>query len=60
MYLKNTSTGEVFCYNERLASKPGYVKQESLHAAPVNVESPEAATQRAIEAAAKKQSRTKK
>lgn len=55
MYLKNTKTGEVFCFNERLAAKAGYVKLRSLDAKEDAADSPEAAAQAAQAAAAKKQ-----
>lgn len=53
MYLLNTKTGEVFCYNERLAAKPGFVKRESLESA--KDDGKDAATEAAVKAAATKQ-----
>lgn len=61
MYLKNTKTGEVFCYNERLAARPGYVKVAKLESdkkEPVSLvaaaDTPEGAAAYAQAAAAKK------
>lgn len=58
MYLKNSKTGEVFCYNERLAAKPGFVKVATLEAAAKD-ESKEV-VEAAVKAAAAKQSRGRK
>lgn len=57
MYLLNTKTGEVFCHNERLAAKPGFVERESLESA--KDDGKDAAAEVAVKAAATKQ-RTKR
>lgn len=49
MYLKNIKTGEVFCFNERLAAKPGFVKVASLEEA--RNDPKEAATEAAVKVA---------